>query len=437
MNIKNVEIAFKRFCRNKKKNYILMVPVTLMLFFCFMINMILFSLNNYIEIIKDSIAMRTIENVSYIESQYSEIKEKILENEHVISVLNHYEKKVYAIGWCDSLKNSQMTGFLFLYGSDNNMCPNVIKGRKIEKNELYTIVLPDKIYSNENFITAQNPINSHELIDGSQFLNKKIKIKLETETKQIEKDFLVVGIYDSEKYHDNKNVYISTSTTEQINTELKYVTEQPLMNIVVDKYENVNEVYEYLQENDIVRYSAIQKENDNNAYTIEDVNFVSSTNISLETLQIIKKVILVFELIVVLISVLILLVTNLNKVYIGATEIAIMKVEGYKNKDIHAICLLENIMIMIVSIILALAITFVFNRLINYFCNYILIKEIVGITANQIKNQIYYLSQIPRKLNLIYICTISLIAIIIEMINTFFINKRILKKDISEIFKEY
>ena len=260
-----------------------MVPVTLMLFFCFMINMILFSLNNYIEIIKDSIAMRTIENVSYIESQYSEIKEKILENEHVISVLNHYEKKVYAIGWCDSLKNSQMTGFLFLYGSDNNMCPNVIKGRKIEKNELYTIVLPDKIYSNENFITAQNPINSHELIDGSQFLNKKIKIKLETETKQIEKDFLVVGIYDSEKYHDNKNVYISTSTTEQINTELKYVTEQPLMNIVVDKYENVNEVYEYLQENDIVRYSAIQKENDNNAYTIEDVNFVSSTNISLET----------------------------------------------------------------------------------------------------------------------------------------------------------
>ena len=67
--------------------------------------------------------------------------------------------------------------------------------------------------------------------------------------------------------------------------------------------------------------------------------------------------------------------------------------------------------------------------------DYIIKKDTIGLTMNEIREQLFYIRQIPKKINPLFVLGISVVIIIIEVINTIFINKKILRKNIRELLK--
>ena len=65
--------------------------------------------------------------------------------------------------------------------------------------------------------------------------------------------------------------------------------------------------------------------------------------------------------------------------------------------------------------------------------NYIIQKDSVGITLNKLRKELYYLLKIPQKISIKFSILASLSLIIIESMNTFLINKRLLSKKVSEL----
>lgn len=65
--------------------------------------------------------------------------------------------------------------------------------------------------------------------------------------------------------------------------------------------------------------------------------------------------------------------------------------------------------------------------------NYIIQKDSVGITLNKLRKELYYLLKIPQKISIKFSIIDSLSLIIIESMNTFLINKRLLSKKVSEL----
>ena len=144
-------------------------------------------------------------------------------------------------------------------------------------------------------------------------------------------------------------------------------------------------------------------------------------------MEIIKKLIIFLFIISVIILLFVLLTTNINKSYLETTELWILKVEGYTNKDIQKITIIENIFLCIIGILISIIIFILLHYIINFAIENILQIDTLNIKLNEIKEQIYYLSQIPQKINPIFIIILSICIIIIEAINTFFINHRILR----------
>ena len=62
--------------------------------------------------------------------------------------------------------------------------------------------------------------------------------------------------------------------------------------------------------------------------------------------------------------------------------------------------------------------------------------EIIGLTTRKIQEQLYYITKIPKKISAFFVLVISFILIAIETLNTYFTNKRILSKNISEMLKK-
>ena len=200
----------------------------------------------------------------------------------------------------------------------------------------------------------------------------------------------------------------------------------------------MEEVEKNLYEYGIIEKSAIQEEatiEQSTIGTTKEVNFSSITNISVETQRIIQKLILVLILVAFIILTVMIIVTNTNKTYLSMTEIGLLKVEGYTNKDIHKITILENIIICLISIIISLIFFIILRALMNLTINYIVETKTVGITINKIREQIFYIKKIPQKINILFIALISLVTIFIETVNTYFNNKKILSKDIVKILK--
>ena len=146
-------------------------------------------------------------------------------------------------------------------------------------------------------------------------------------------------------------------------------------------------------------------------------------------MEIIKKLIIFLFIISLIILLFVLLTTNINKSYLQTSELWILKVEGYTNKDIQKITIIENIFLCIIGILISIIIFILLHYIINFAIENILQIDTLNLNLklNEIKEQIYYFSQIPQKINPIFIIILSICVIIIEAINTFIINHRILR----------
>lgn len=436
MNLKKiVKLAVQRAIKNRK-NLIILIPLIIMTILILFSTTIHNSMNLYTNDIRFKTDMRTIYGISYMSSEYEEIIKKISNIDHIDMVIDQYESKIFAMLKSEQLRNGKTDGKVYETPVNQKTSPDVIIGRKIMDTDKYTIIVPDKIYADSNTRTFENPILENEYIGGKDLLGKTITIEIEGDNKVINKEFEVIGIYDSSKYDDTKTIYMPETTIKELNNQLEVSFSEFYMDIVVDKVENLNEVRNNLIEEGILNKTKIQIDASNNEeITIEDANFISVTNINIETLKIIRNItyFLMFSSFIILIV--LLIITNLNKTYISAKELGILKIEGYKNKDIQLIIIIENIIVCIIGFIIALILFKLLQVIGNMLIDYLIQKDTVSLTMTSIREQLFLIKKIPQKINFNITILILSIIILVECINTFFINKRILSKKISDIMK--
>lgn len=438
-----IEISLHRVLRNRKTNLIIGVPIILIVVLLLIVNTIQYSTKQYIGNIEENIKLRTIDGITYTESQYKQIIEELQEIEHIEMIIDMYERQIYAEEYCEELKTKITNGYTYIQPINEQTCPEVVKGKKITNEDQYAIILPNKVCANGTTNNEYSNVvlekqNIEEMyIDGESLIGNTITIEFRKNDEiMCQKTFEVIGVYDSDKYSDTETLYVSKTTIKEINKEINYIPEDLFMKVVVDNVENISEVENILYEKELKNQSKIQSEIEKNEInTLEEKNIASVTNIRIETQDIIEKLSLFFLGASILILVVLLITSNINKTYLSTREIGILKVEGYTNKEIQKITITENIIVCLISIIVALVIFETLKLLVNALGNYIIEKDTVGITMNKIRQQIYYIKKIPQRISVIFAVLTAIFIIAIESLNTFFINKRILSKNIKEVLR--
>ncbi len=431
MKIKKiVKISLQRLRQNKKRNMIIVVPIILIVIILLMLNMIQYSVKEYIIGIADRLDLRETSQISYSPSNYENILEKIKDIEHVQMVKDEYGKFIIAGQYCKEFKSEKSEGEVRIEPANNKACPEVIEGRRIQSNDKYVIILPDKIEISNS---------ENEYIDAEKFIGKELTIIIEPDKKETtEKTFKVIGIYDSKKYSSNKILYIPIETIREINKEVVgYSPNGFYITLIVDKMENVEKVENELHEKGLLIKTNVQNEKNimNGNPSTKDYQISKATGVMIETQKLIKKMMMCLVIAIVIISITLLVATNISKTYLSMTEIGILKIEGYTNSDIQKILIIETIIICIISIIISLIIFGLLIILLNMLFDYIIQKDTINLIINDIKHELYYIRKIPQKISISFFVTISLIIIAIQSINTFLINKRILSKEIKDIIK--
>ncbi len=211
------------------------------------------------------------------------------------------------------------------------------------------------------------------------------------------------------------------------------------MHVIVDKLENVDKIENEIYEKNIIQKTGMQLEMEEIGKTTQSQakgNILHELNISTDTYEIIKKLILFLWGISAIILFITIIVTNMNKNYIQKNELGIYKIQGYKNSDIHKIMILENVFVGLISAIIALIGFKIVKVIINIILNIIINIDTFSIKGYQLKQELYYLTQIPQKVNLIFVIEILVFVVSIITINTFLINRKILSKPIRNILKE-
>lgn len=427
---KIVKLSFQNLRRNKRKNSILFVPLIIILVLLFITSIVQYSVDKHLDDLGRSLQSRTIYGINYLPSRYDKMKEEIEQIDHVEYVYNQEESMVYTFFTCEKFENGEIKGTVNLYPTNDKVYPELIAGRLTNQGDKYVALIPSKIYVDSDL----RNISDDEYLNGLDLLGQDLTFKDDDEN--LEYTFTVVGIYDSDKNNNYKDVYIPEETVKEINQDVSYKPEGFSLSVVVDNLKNINYVEEQMTEKNLINKSEIEQQLSQYVNpSAEERKIANVTSIDVDTQGIIRYITLGLLIMVAVILIIMLLVTNFNKSYLSTTEIGLKKIEGYTNKDIQKIAIIENILICLISVIIALIITFLIVQLFNVIVNAYIAKDSVGITENKIKEQLYYIQKIEKQISPIHIIVITCVVIIIESINTFLINKRILSKNIANILK--
>ena len=438
------KISIHRVKQNKKRNLIIAIPIILITILLLTINIIQYSMENYIKSLENNLTMRTISSIRYSVFEYEEIIEKIENIEHVDMVIGAYEENIYGYKYCEQLKTKDADGYVKINPINTKTCPDITNGRKLQEDDKYVLIIPSKIYADSEgtptgfrdiYIEKRN-LNI-EYINGEDLVGKKITISFEASNgNTLEKQFEIIGTYDSNLYNDMSTLYAPKEIIKEINLELNPDLLPELeISVVVDKIENVELVKNELISQGLYEKSAILQEAQKGDTSETEANISRVTNINVETINIMKKLIIFLLFASILIFLSFLITTNINKTYLSSTEIGVLKAEGYTNKDIQKMTIIENIIVCIISIMVSFIVFILIINISNIIMDYIIKKDTIGLTMNEIREQLFYIRQIPKKINPLFVLGISVVIIIIEVINTIFINKKILRKNIRELLK--
>lgn len=214
------------------------------------------SINNVLEKnIKNNLSYRSI----YV-TNYENIDQKtfIKNIEEIKNVAKAIPQEAYSTNIdIDSIDGEKSSGALSLIGSDNDISPQIIAGRKIEKNEKNVCIVPKK-FQPQNL---ENSTNDNEIIDGEDLLNKEIEIvyhnydyskEYPQRINTIKEKYRVVGVYDQEinmgEYYE---CYINFEDVLKIQNEItknsNYINEFDPILAIVDNSENVEPVMNELK----------------------------------------------------------------------------------------------------------------------------------------------------------------------------------------------
>ena len=210
MKVKTLfKLALQRLKYNKKRNFIIIIVMMLIAIIILFLGMIQYSITKYVESMENNMELRTLGDYLYIPSKYQEIKNTINNIENVEMVVDEFERTIHAGQESKQLQKNGTTGTVFLKPANSKSCPEVIEGRKISNNDKYVIILPNKIYANNQIEGVDNQIKESDYISGEDFLGKELSIEFKTDEKTEIIKFEVIGIYDSErcKYTIYSNEY--------------------------------------------------------------------------------------------------------------------------------------------------------------------------------------------------------------------------------------
>ena len=432
-----IKISIKSLRRNRKKNKLLYIPLIIMLVILFLVNIIQYSTSNYINKIGKGIELRRISGIEYIPSKYEETKNEIEKIKHVEWVYNQEEERVFSVLYCKQFSAETQGVFIWLYPATENVLPDLVSGRGIQENDEYVAIIPNKIYVNSESMTITDQIREgEEYLNGNDFLGKEITI--ENDDKGIAKKFKVVGVYDNQSNNQSDVVYIPAKTVKEINQELEYDPGSYRLNVVVDDIRNIEYVEQEMRDKNLLKRDRISTKLNENGYRDTDTlsgNIASVTSITKESQKAIKNIITGFLIVATIVFMMILIITNNNKTYISNVDIGLMKIEGYTNKDIQKITIIENILVCTISIIIALVATALIVMLFNVIVNNFISKDTIGLTANKIREQLYNIQKVKKSISPLYVFEISAITIILESVNTYLLNKRMLSKNINKILR--
>lgn len=432
-----IKISIKSLRRNRKKNKLLYIPLIIMLVILFLVNIIQYSTSNYINKIGKGIELRRISGIEYIPSKYEETKNEIEKIKHVEWVYNQEEERVFSVLYCKQFSAETQGVFIWLYPATEKVLPDLVSGRGIQENDEYVAIIPNKIYVSLETMTITDQIREgEEYLNGNDFLGKEITI--ENDDKGIAKKFKVVGVYDNQSNNQSDVVYIPAKTVKEINQELEYDPGYYRLNVVVDDISNIEYVEQEMRDKNLLKRDRISTKLNENGYRDTDTlsgNIASVTSITKESQKAIKNIITGFLIVATIVFMIILIITNSNKTYISNVDIGLMKIEGYTNKDIQKITIIENILVCIISIIIALVATALIVMLFNVIVNNFISKDTIGLTANKIREQLYNIQKVKKSINPLYVFEISAITIILESINTYLLNRRMLSKNINKILR--
>lgn len=257
------------------------------------------------------------------------------------------------------------------------------KGRNLENN--LEAICPNEFYPYD----FSDTLNPNKYIKGNKVVGKIITINNQT--------FKIVGTYDAKKIRNSANeCYISKNDFKK----LPNIIDTQIVTVKVDKTTNQPKVAEEISK---LGFKEIERNNNNTNYLLMYTS-------------------LLISLVVLIISFTLIYIFIKKKIRYRLTTYGILKVSGYKNKEIFKIDLLENI---IVNTICFLISVFIFIIIYTLIINNITIFD-----------EMIYNNEIDLKINYFYILLSYFICVIMMVIATKHLTKKYLNISIHNMIKE-
>ena len=89
-------IAIKKLKQDFRRNLIIVIPIIVITILLLILNMIQYSIDAHIDSIRNNIELRTISGISYSDSNYEEVIDKLENIEHILMIADLYESNIFA-----------------------------------------------------------------------------------------------------------------------------------------------------------------------------------------------------------------------------------------------------------------------------------------------------------------------------------------------------
>ncbi len=340
----DIKNALKNIYRNKK-NSILIIIFSLLIFL-FFVDMCVFK--NFFDFYETMYNKNILVNTLFVDNLElgpDKAIEELKEIDHIVDV---FESDYQIIGAQSNLSNNGLEAGITLKYGIKKMVPKSIIGKKADELLPGELVCPDKFYP-EKYETIFD-IDENKFLTKNQLLNREVIISYwnhiigpgeeEKEPKDIHtKKMKIVGLYDSTNHkEDVSTCYISMDDMKEFRNTI-FPTEKEenisMLHVIVDSKKNMNKVRQKIQ--------------DKGAYIVESVSIFEYEFIgTLFTTIIIIAIVIVLSILFIIKNYISKKIKNESK-YIG-----VLRACGYTKKKIIIKELIENSIVLLISIIFSL-----------------------------------------------------------------------------------
>ena len=377
--------------------FFIILVVFLIMFICFTI--IDFSKDNENEIYNSQLGR----SIYIFNSENIEEKINKIDNiEYFFS--NKYDKQ--SRFKVEEFNNKHSEGVILIKALVSNDDVEIMSGRNISSNNemicshyFYPHEYDNKLYS-EQFLKGKDIINKEIIVnsDNDDIIDKTVSLK-------------IVGTYNNKYMEEANTCYVNIETYDKIVSKYSsyIVSYDEKGNIVSTKY------FEYED------YIAVVDNIKNLQYVEEKLNelgigYQILFEIDMKFVNTLYTVPLFIAIIVILIANCVIYSFITKKIYNRTNNIGLLNSFGYENKDILKIYVIENIFIVVASLIVAIII---YLLLLNYL-SYTLLAEV---TYNS------YILEIP----VLYIISTTIFVLVLIVIFTVKKCKKLMKCNICEL----